>query len=179
MASKSIEVHELPPELHAIFANERRLLAIEALQAANGELSLKELAARVAAAEADDPQPPEKLMNSVYISLLQTHLDRLEDADFIDYDANTKVVELKTDTRSRDVVTEVVPRFGLAWSEVYLGLALLGLGTIGGSWLGTPGFAVLEPATWAGVFLIGLFGTAMYRTEAQGSSLGSRLSREL
>lgn len=178
MASQSTETRDRPLEYHTILANERRKLAIEALQSANRGLHLKELSERVAAAEAVESPPPERLRNSVYISLLQTHLPRLKDANIIEHDEDSNVIQLKTAPGGPDVVAETVPRFGLAWSEVYLGIAVLGLGTVSGSWLGTPGIGALQPAIWAALFLLGLLATAAYRMEKQGSSVVSRLGKD-
>jgi hypothetical protein len=80
-------------EVHEILSNERRQAVIEAL-VEDGPLELSELAERIGAIEAGESPPPRDQRQSVYVSLHQTHLPKLDDYGVVTYDLTSKEVAL-------------------------------------------------------------------------------------
>jgi len=115
-------------EIHDVLRNDRRRLAIKSLQDADdGALSLRELAEQVAALETGESPPPRDKRQSVYVSLQQTHLPKLEGLGIVEYDTEQKSVSLRNRIREIEVYMEVIPQYGLSWGEYYFALGLLGL----------------------------------------------------
>ncbi|MFC7044116.1 hypothetical protein ACFQH6_00675 [Halobacteriaceae archaeon GCM10025711] len=135
-----------------------------------GELSAGELAERIASLETGETPPPRNARQSAYVSLHQTHLPKLDELGIVDYDSNSKVV---TPLRVQDVniYMEVVPQFGLAWSEYSAGVALLGLLVVFAADIGTPLIAEMSPVLWAYFFLAFIALSGAYHTWAQESSV--------
>jgi hypothetical protein len=131
-------------DIHDVLRNDRRRLAIEALRDRNGEASVRGLAEEVAARETGEDPPPENKRQSVYVSLHQTHLPKLDGLGIIDYDDDSKSVTLAERVDEVEVYMEVVPRYGLSWGEVYFALGLLGLLTTVAAVIGVPGISSLS-----------------------------------
>jgi hypothetical protein len=144
----------LPPgTLHEVLVNDRRRATIDLL---DGEIRLRELADRIASVEADEENPDRKVRQSVYITLHQCHLPKLDDYGVIDYDADRKRVRPADGLRAirsyRDRVDEHATRRRADVPALpYAGLGLLGIGCL------LAGAAGLAPGpSWAlaaGVFL--------------------------
>ena len=92
-------------------------------------MNVRELSEEVAARETGEDPPPRDKRQSVYVSLHQTHLPKLDDLGIVDYDNDSKEVALRDRVREIEVYMEVVPQYGLSWGEFYFGLGLLGLVT--------------------------------------------------
>lgn len=143
------------PELDdvcSLLANERRRNVIDCLNSHDGSLSVSKLADEVAAREADESPPPSDKRHSVYTSLAQVHLPKLDEFGAVEHDADAQEVTL--DEHGIDLTVEVVPKHGLAWAEYYLALGTIGLLTVGLSVLGTPFVAAVDPM----VLVLGYFG---------------------
>ena len=96
-----------------LLGNERRRACLKRLQTAEGERSVRDLSQEIAGDIADASTSPEDIHNSVYISLCQSHLPKLDMADIVDYDSDAKTVSrgqafdqiepyLETQTPTRD-----------------------------------------------------------------------------
>lgn len=134
-------------DIHDILRNDRRRLAITRLQEAEGNsLSVRELSEQVAALETGEEPPPRNKRQSVYVSLHQTHLPKLDGHGIVEYDSDSKVVRLRDRVREVEVYMEVVPRYGLSWGEFYFGLGLLGMLVTLAVLLGVPGLAAVGAA---------------------------------
>lgn len=143
------------PELDDVcrlLANERRRHALECLKSHEGSLSVGELADEVAAREADESPPPSGKRRSVYTSLAQIHLPKLDEFGAVEYDADAQEVAL--DGHGIDLTVEAVPKHGLFWAEYYLALGTVGLLTVGLSMLGVPFVQAVDPT----VLVLGYFG---------------------
>ena len=114
-------------EIHEVLGNDRRRLALEALREGGGEESVRTLSEQIAAHETGEDPPPKNKRQSVYVSLHQTHLPKLDELDIVEYDPEERDVSLGERVEEVEVYMEVVPEYGLSFGEFYLGLALLGL----------------------------------------------------
>jgi predicted transcriptional regulator len=162
-------------DIHDVLQNDRRRLAIECLRANDGAMDLRDLSEVVAAEETgEDPAPRDK-RRSVYVSLHQTHLPKMDDLGIVAYDTDSKAVTLED--RVRDVVVhmEVVPKYGLSWAEFYLTLGVLGLVTVLASLVGTPVLRDVGPGVFAVVFLAALTTSAAYHVSTHEEWLLDRL----
>lgn len=114
-------------EIHDVLRNDRRRLTIEALQDRDGTATVSDLSEEIAACETGENPPPGNIRQSVYVSLHQTHLPKLDELEIVEYDDDSKNVTLQERVEEVEVYMEVVPQYGLSWGEFYFGLALLGL----------------------------------------------------
>ncbi|UWG50049.1 putative trancriptional regulator, ArsR family [Halalkaliarchaeum sp. AArc-CO] len=162
-------------EIHDVLRNERRRLALERLSERSGPASVSDLAEHVAALEAGERPPPNNLRQSVYVSLHQTHLPKLDELGIVEYDTDEKTVELTDRAGQVTVYLEVVPRYGISRNELYLGLAVLGILLTLAAALGVPGFAAVAPGTWALVALALIATAATFYTAKQGETVFDRL----
>lgn len=165
---KAIDVHE-------VLSNSRRQHALEILEEAGGELSARELSERIAEAETGESPPPTNIRQSVYVSLHQTHLPKLDDLGIVEYDSESKTIKLLDRAREVSIYLETVSKYGLSWSEYYLAVSLLGLLLIIASEMGVPVIGSLETMTLAiGTFIL-IMASAVYQTTQQRSSILHRL----
>ncbi len=111
---------------HDVLRNDRRRAVIEYLRGTT-TTTLRDLSEAIAVAESGESPAPTKLRESVYNSLHQTHLPKLDDLGLVEYDKNRKTVALCQRARGLDVYMEVVTRFGITWANYYRGLATLAL----------------------------------------------------
>jgi hypothetical protein len=81
-------------EVYDVLRNERRREVLRRLAAADGTSTIGDLADGIAAAEADESPPPSDVRQSVYVSLHQTHLPKLDNLDVVRYDRDDRGVEL-------------------------------------------------------------------------------------
>lgn len=155
----------LPPAVrHEVLVNDRRRAIVELV---DDEISLRELADHVARVETGEDDPDRKTRQSVYITLHQCHLPKLDEFGIVTYDANRKRVAPADGLRAirsyRDRVDEYQTRRQQSISpRPYLGLGLLGIACL------LAGVAGVAPsASWAvacGVFLavVGLAGRTVW-----------------
>lgn len=157
----------------SLLANERRRNAIECLNSHSGSLPVSDLADEVAAREADQLPPPSDKRHSVYTSLAQVHLPKLDEFGVVEYDTDTQEVTL--DEHGIDLTVEVVSEHGLSWAEYYLSLGTVGLLTVGLSVLGFPFVAAVDPM----VLVLGYFGllvaSAVYHLRARNVQVLDRV----
>ncbi len=132
------ETTELPDaEVCAILSNERRRAVLAVLLEADADqFALRDLAEQVAYREADKEASTDH-QQSVYVSLHQTHLPKLDDHNIVKYDDDRKIVSL-SDT-DNPVIDRLTEQDG---DPVSLTVALGGTGALG---LGVLGLAVLNP----------------------------------
>ena len=155
-------------EIHDVLRNDRRRLALRCLQDAspNG-LSVSQLSEAVASLETgEDPAPRDK-RQSVYVSLHQTHLPKLDRLDIVTYNSDGQFVALADRAKEVTVYMEVVPEYGLSWGEYYFGLGLLGGLTTVAALVGVPGLSRIDIAVVALGFFAFLMGSAAYQVYSQ------------
>ena len=162
-------------EIHSVLSNDRRWHVLELLGEERSR-DLRSLADEIAARESGTSPAPRDLRQSVYVTLHQNHLPRLDSLDIVEYDDTAKTVELDDRARDLDVYLEVVEPHHLSWSEYYLGVAVLGLLATLGSAIGTPGLAAVPPVAHAVAALTVLLGSILVQMRAEGSPWLDRLT---
>lgn len=83
----------LPDEdKHHLLSNSRRRAVLERVLRSDEPVSLRDLSEEIATEEADETPPPSNLRRSVYISLHQNHLPRLDKQGVITYETDGKMI---------------------------------------------------------------------------------------
>lgn len=143
--------------LFTVLSSQRRRQLLRLLHQRGGQQELADLAAHVAAAEmsasVDELNPADR--KRVYISCYQTHLPRLVEAGFVEYDASTGIIQ------HTDNLSDVGPYLG--WESdtplphrYHLGLALASFVFYVGVLLDVPLFGTLS-LTVAGLVVVVAF----------------------
>jgi len=160
MSARTEETESLDAgQIHDILRNDRRRLAIKCLRERGGSMSVRDLSEEVATRQ------------SVYNSLHQTHLPKLDELRIVDYDTDTKEVSLLDRAAEITTYMEVVPRYGITWAEYYLVLGVLGFGTVLAASIGTPLLGALGAPAVAVAYLLLLTGSAAYHVYSQDRRL--------
>ena len=154
-------------EIHDILRNDRRRLAIKCLREMDGGLSVRDLSEEVATRETGESPAPRDKRRSVYVSLHQTHLPKLDELGIVDYDTDEKEVRLRDRAAEITTYMEVVPRYGITWAEYYLVLGILGFGTVLAASLGTPLLGAIGTPAVATTYLLVLTGSAAFHVRSQ------------
>lgn len=141
-------------DIHEILSNDRRRLVLEHLRDHPREVSLRDLAERIAEAETNESPPPNNIRNSVYVSLHQSHLPRLDEMGLVDYDVDRKTISLRKPARQANIYMEVVTRYGITWSTYYRTLGTIAMLTVVLSAVDAPLVSMLGPLPWATLFLV-------------------------
>lgn len=143
-----------PRDVHDILRNERRRKAIEHLKTKLEPVSLRDLSERIAEMESGESPAPRKLRESVYNSLHQTHLPKLDDYDIVEYDKDRKTVQLCDGANHVDIYMEVITKYGVSWASFYRTIGVAALCAIVAANAGIPGFALVPTLLWASGFLV-------------------------
>jgi len=163
-------------DIHDLLRNDRRRYAIKYLQDRGREVMLRDLAEAIAEIETGESPAPRNIRDSVYISLHQSHLPRLDSAGVVDYDRNRKTIRLRKEARTVDVYMEVVTKYGVTWATYYRTLGTLSLFLIVLSLTGVPLFSAVDPLVFASAFLAVIAGSALYQIWSHRWFYLSRLS---
>jgi hypothetical protein len=158
-------------EIHDILRNDRRRLAIKCLREQEGTLSVRDLSEEVATRETGESPAPRDKRRSVYVSLHQTHLPKLDDLGIVEYDTDEKAVHLRDRAAEITTYMEVVPRYGITWAEYYLVLGILGFGTVLAASIGTPLLGAVGTPAVAATYLLLLTCSAAFHVRSQDRDL--------
>jgi hypothetical protein len=150
-------------DIHDLLRNDRRRQTIKCLQERGREVMLRDLAEEIAELETGESPPPRNIRDSVYISLHQNHLPKLDDAGVVEYDRDRKTIELSTSARTVDVYMEVVTKYGVSWATYYRALGTLSLFLIVLSLTGVPLVSAVKPLVVASAFLAIIAGSTLYQ----------------
>jgi DNA-binding transcriptional ArsR family regulator len=140
-------------EVFEILSSARRRRIIYYL-AEESQLTLNQLATKIAAVETDTPEADVTgdERQRVYISLYQTHLPKLEEAAIVAYDDEERTVSLTDDIREEGFFwMETEPTSSRPWRRYYAALAVLGWLLVVGVSLSATLRATLG---WAGVAVL-------------------------
>ena len=145
-------------EVFEILSNHRRRMVLYFLRKDGTEITVKELAEKIAAAEnevaVEDLTSQQR--KRVYVSLYQTHLPKMEQTNVIDYDEDEGIVRLTDRTRSVDQYLTKEEPSRYPWTLHYVVLAVLGGTFVVLSWLGAPIFGAVPPL-WPAVATLALY----------------------
>ncbi|HKJ60311.1 MAG TPA: hypothetical protein VKA37_13855 [Halobacteriales archaeon] len=163
-------------DIHDVLSNERRRMVLSILHEEDTRsTTARDLSERIAEMETGQSPPPRNIRQSAYVSLHQTHLPKLDELGIIDYDESAKTVTLTDRARQVSVYMETVPRYGISWSEYYLGVSAIGLLLVFAAWTGVPVIGSVGAATWATLVLALILVSGTYQTIQQGSSIIHRI----
>ena len=107
-----------------ILGNKRRMLMIEFLQMRNGRAELRDIVGYIAEKEGNTDRKHRK---SVYVSLMQTHIPKLEREGVIAFERG--IITLLQVPDNVTLYMEVVQRNDISWSTFYAGLSVIFLVT--------------------------------------------------
>ena len=164
-----------PTEIHDVLRNDRRRLVIERLRETGEQEAVRDLAEHIASIESGEVPAPRNVRQSVYVSLHQTHLPKLDGLGIISYDSDGKEVALASNVDEVAVYLEIVPKYGLSWGEYYLGVSLFGLLALTGEAMGLPGLTALGPTYLGAGILLVIMSSATFQVINQRSTLLHRL----
>lgn len=114
-------------QIHDILRNGRRRKVLDHMRESGGTVTLRELAEHIAELESGESPPPSAVRESVYNSLHQTHLPKLDGDGVVEYDEHRKTISLQPRARELDIYMEVISPYGLPWADYYRGLATVAL----------------------------------------------------
>lgn len=164
-------------EIHDVLSNDRRWHVLELLSDEDPQ-DLRSLANAIAAVESGESPAPRQVRQSVYVTLHQNHLPKLDSLGIVEYDDTSKMVALDERADEIDVYLEVVERGHLSWSEYQFGIVVLGLLTTLASVVGTPVLGTVAPVVYASGALVVLLASIGFRLREQGSPWLDRLVKE-
>jgi hypothetical protein len=111
-------------DIFGVLQNERRRYMLKILRE-KGEQSVRSLSEEIAYLESGVREPKSNFRKSVYSSLHQTHIPKMEGLKIICYNRNTDTIELLPISHDFDVYIESVKKGDIPWSQFYLGLSVL------------------------------------------------------
>ena len=132
-------------DIHDILRNDRRRHVLTSLRGDDGSMSLRDLSEVIATEETGEDPAPRNVRQSVYVSLHQTHLPKLDDHGVVEYDTDAKTVTLAEGIDDVRVYMEVVPGDDISWAEYYLGLTALSLALVAAHAAGVPTVSAVDP----------------------------------
>jgi hypothetical protein len=113
-------------DIFGVLQNDRRRYVLEFLRT-QGSQSIRSLSEEIARVESQTEEPKSNVRKSVYISLLQTHIPKMESLGIIAYNREQDTIELLPASRDFDVYMETVKKGDIPWSQFYLGLSALAI----------------------------------------------------
>lgn len=140
-------------EIHQILSNSRRRAVIEHLGTTPRAISVRDLSESIAAAETASSPAPTRVRESVYTSLHQTHLPKLQELGVVYYDRERSEIVPLEGVRAIDPYMEVVTDWGVTWGEYYRALGVLGLTVVVAALASIPLISLVDPLLWASGFL--------------------------
>jgi predicted transcriptional regulator len=159
-------------EIHDVLRNDRRRLVLERLAETEERQSVSDLAEYIAGVESGEQPPPRNVRQSVYVSLHQTHLPKLDDLGIVTYDADAKTVERAENADDVAVYMEVVPKNALSWASYYFTVSLLGLLTILAHRVDVPVLAQADAGLLGAFFFVVICVSAAYHHFTQRDAVG-------
>lgn len=111
-------------DIFGVLQNDRRRLILELLHKQE-KLSIRSLSEEIARLESGAEEPSSSIRKSIYISLLQTHIPKMENLNVITYNREEDSVELLPAAHNFDLYIETVKKGDIPWSQFYLGLSTL------------------------------------------------------
>lgn len=110
-------------DIFGVLQNDRRRCVLEILRS-KGRQSIRSLSEEIAHIESQAKEPKSSVRKSIYVSLLQTHIPKMESLGIVAYNREQDVVELLPASRDFDIYMETVEKGDIPWSQFYLGLSI-------------------------------------------------------
>ncbi|MEM3139622.1 MAG: hypothetical protein QXU17_05435 [Archaeoglobaceae archaeon] len=107
----------------SILLSPRRKCILELLSQNGGEASVEEIISAILSSE--NKERNYKSRKSVYVSLMQTHLPRLEKEGVVRYNRNMNKIVLINLPEDLKLYAETVGKFDIPWSIYYFSLSIL------------------------------------------------------
>ncbi|RLM50312.1 hypothetical protein [Halorubrum sp. Atlit-28R] len=162
-------------EVFSALSNARRRNVIKYLKTNGSEARVRDIAEQLAAWENDVEinEVTYKQRKRVYTALHQSHLPKLAESGFIDYERDRGLVSLTEESRQLEVYLEVVSENEILWSEYYVGLAAVCGLLAAAAWTGTAPFDAVSGYAYA-VLFAGIFGVSglFHRLSTKRNRLG-------
>lgn len=121
---QSQQVELSKSDIFGVLQNDRRRCVLEILRK-QGNQSVRSLSEGIARLESGEEEPKSSVRKSIYVSLLQTHIPKMESLGVVSYDREHDTVELLPAARNFDIYMETVKKGDIPWSHFYLGLSTL------------------------------------------------------
>jgi DNA-binding transcriptional ArsR family regulator len=140
-----------------VLSNERRRYAMHFLKRHPEErVSLGKLSEHVAGWELDKPvdQLSYKERKRVQNALRQFHLPKMEERGFVVFDTRDGTVRLTETATRQEFYVDVLPRRGIPWGLYYIGLSVLSIVSLLGTWFALYPFTLLSPLAWCVGFAV-------------------------
>lgn len=150
-------------QIHDVLRNKRRTWVLEQLQQTRKPIPLRELSEQVATLETGETPPPRNIRESVYNSLHQTHLPKLDNLEIVEYHVDRKVVAQADGFHQVTLYMEVVSADDVTWATYYLTVGVVALVVTTLSSMGLPLFAALSVTVWSILFFALLALSALYQ----------------
>lgn len=159
------QTNDVLPEtdIHDILRNDRRRNVIKCLQEHGREISLRDLSVHIAEIEAGESPPPSNVRNSVYVSLHQTHLPKLDESGIVEYDSDQKTIVLQESARQVSLYMEVITQYGITWATYYRAIGVLALFSVVLVSTDMPLVSVIEPPLCASFFILVIAVSTLYQ----------------
>lgn len=157
-------------EIFEILSNERRRGVVQHLERVGGETTVSGLVDAVA----DWEHRSGASRASVYTSLIQVHLPRMDEIGVLEFDSEAGVVEPTERLDEVQLYLEYSPEHDIPWAEYYLGLAAVAAALLAVAWLGVGPFDRLGGIAVASVVVAALLVSAVaHLLETRRHRLGS------
>jgi len=129
-----LEIEQKPAinqsEIFSVLQNERRRMMLEILHK-DGPKSLRDISETIARIESDSNEPVSNVRKSIYVSMLQTHVPKMENMGIIAYNRDSDRLELTPAAEGVTLYLETVKKGDIPWSHFYLGFSIVAvMGTI-------------------------------------------------
>lgn len=124
---------------------------------------MRELSVSIAERESGESPPPTNLRESVYNSLHQTHLPKMDREGVVIYDKDRKTVELDGPAREVDLYMEIVAPYGITWASYYRLLCTVGFLGFLAAQTDLFGFSVVDEVLLVTLLLVALGLSASYQ----------------
>jgi len=179
VSSSTLEIGEEKAEIFEVLSNRRRRYVVRACQQIEPPIEIGDLAERIAAWEHETtPQAiNSEQRRRVYTSLQQTHLPKLEQSGFIEYERG--VVEPTDALTDLQLYLEVVDQNDIPWAAYYLGLSVIAAFVTAGAWAGiypdvvpAYGWTVLVIVAFALSAVVHYLHTRRHRIDTAGAPPG-------
>ncbi|KAB1198858.1 MULTISPECIES: hypothetical protein [Haloferax] len=139
--------------IHDVLRNERRRLVLERLRDSDDDQAVGDLAEHIAEVESGESPAPRNVRQSVYISLHQTHLPKLDTLHIVAYDSTAKMVSLGSNAVELEPYLVDAPT-RRPFAMLTFTTCLAGLSLVLAGWMGIPILARVDPRLVAIVTLL-------------------------